>query len=324
MSAEGPKSGWAEPVAAFLTRFTPRDDDGSWNHEFSSAWQLACEVLVALGHADATETGAKPKPILVLPAAWPRWDDISVTVLAVAERIGLIDYLPHGSNTTAYVGDALGFGPALVPPSSMTLLAKLGRLESNPLPKAPSISPAFGLGPAQVSPSFMLLLAELGLVENAAWSDAAELVLWRDPPPVWKLAITSDVRFQDAVNVAMATMPNEVEVEIDHLTTVNAEDVEQARAASLAWHREAREKHGARAQVGEPFTLEQARQSVIHGRRNKLDWLFFRQWRLSDGWLTTSDMQRGLLIFHDPLAISMRQAIVKQRHPDRREMHVRF
>ena len=60
----------------------------------------------------------------------------------------------------------------------------------------------------------------------------------------------------------------------------------------------------------------QARRSVESGRRNALDWLFFRRWRLSDGWLSPARGPVALEIFHDPLAIAMRRAVMRRLHPE--------
>ncbi|MEO1200690.1 MAG: hypothetical protein AAFX39_15940 [Pseudomonadota bacterium] len=39
--------------------------------------------------------------------------------------------------------------------------------------------------------------------------------------------------------------------------------------------------------------------------------LFFRRWRLDDGWLSPQAAEQALEIFHDPLAIAMRRAVVE-------------
>lgn len=57
-----------------------------------------------------------------------------------------------------------------------------------------------------------------------------------------------------------------------------------------------------------------AHASVEHNRSNQLDWLFYRRWRLSDGWLSDEESQRALKIFLDPLARNMRRAIIRERY----------
>lgn len=243
MSAEGPRSDWAKPVAAFLALNTPREPDGEWCDMASTAYQIACEALVALGQAHATETGARPRLPPTVPTLLPRWDDICVSVLWLAEQHGLIEYFPMSLETD------------------------------------PDIRASSGLGPACATPLVISLLRDLGLAEGGVWSTAAEAVFWRDQPSIWKLPVTSDMRFQNALDAAAATIPADVRSQIDRLTAVTDGDVEAAHAASLEWHREARARHGPKARISAPWTAERARHSVIFGRRNELDWLFFRRWR---------------------------------------------
>lgn len=61
------------------------------------------------------------------------------------------------------------------------------------------------------------------------------------------------------------------------------------------------------------------RQGLIFLRIHDLDWLFFSNWRLSDGWLSPLERKRAMEIFHDSLAIRMRRAVVKRLYPDRLE-----
>lgn len=64
-----------------------------------------------------------------------------------------------------------------------------------------------------------------------------------------------------------------------------------------------------------PLTVESVRKGLIFVGRHELDWLFFRNWRLADGWLPPEERKRALEIFHDPLAIEMRCATVKRIYP---------
>lgn len=44
---------WAGPTIAFLRQHLPRAEEGEgWAHMFSSAYQISCEALIALGEAD--------------------------------------------------------------------------------------------------------------------------------------------------------------------------------------------------------------------------------------------------------------------------------
>lgn len=285
LGAEGSKTGWAEPVAAFLAQNTPREPDGEWTDMASTAYQIACKALVALGQADAAAVGARPRHPPVIPALLPRWDDICIAVLWLAEQHSLVEYLPFSLETS------------------------------------PDIRASSGLGPACATRPVISLLRDLGLAEGGAWSAAAETIFWRDQPSIWQMAVTSDRRFYAALDAATATIPGDLRSQMDRLTTITDGDVEEAKAASLAWYREARAIHGPNAQISAPLTREQARRSVILGRRDKLDWLFFRWWRLSDGWLSADETQRGIEIFHDQLAISMRRAVVARLHPERSYIH---
>ena len=51
-----------------------------------------------------------------------------------------------------------------------------------------------------------------------------------------------------------------------------------------------------------------------------LDWLFFNNWRMTNGWLTPEERQRALGIVHDPLAMKVRREVVKRLWPERTEM----
>lgn len=63
--------------------------------------------------------------------------------------------------------------------------------------------------------------------------------------------------------------------------------------------------------------MEHARANVEQNRSGELDWLFYRRWRLSDGWLSDEASQRALEIFHDPLAQNMRRAVISERYDGR-------
>lgn len=54
-----------------------------------------------------------------------------------------------------------------------------------------------------------------------------------------------------------------------------------------------------------------ARLSLVFASEGNLDMLFFRRWRLDDGWLSPQAAEQALEIFHDPLAIAMRRAVVE-------------
>ncbi|PDT10006.1 hypothetical protein CO655_15535 [Rhizobium sp. M1] len=64
-----------------------------------------------------------------------------------------------------------------------------------------------------------------------------------------------------------------------------------------------------------PKTPEQVRETIRWIRRYDFDELFYKFWRLGDGWLSRSEAKRALEIFNDPLAIAMRKAVAARLYP---------
>ena len=85
-------------------------------------------------------------------------------------------------------------------------------------------------------------------------------------------------------------------------------------ASSVAFYEEQRVIFGPNARIGSPHTVDQARKGLEFASRNKLNWLFYCRWRLSDGW--RADAVSTLKIFHDSLAIAMRRAVIGRLYPD--------
>jgi hypothetical protein len=302
MTANGPASDWPAEVIGFLSRTLPaRGASEGWQDMALTAYQVGCMALVALGQADETAWGAVPRDNPRLPPVLPRWDDVCVAVLRLARQQNLLAYrLPDGGVPQRATG---GDGFVVV------------RVDAPP-PPAPNVAAAHGLGPARAAPEVLSVLGALGLVDRGAWTAAAETVLWRDQPKAWNLDVPSDLRFVEAVERALATMPDGVGAEMDRLVTITEEDVAAAVARSAAAHEEARARYGPKARIGgSPFTAERARRSLEFRRRNDLDWVFFRRWRLADGWLSPREADRALEVFHDRLAIAMRRAVMARRHP---------
>ncbi|MBC7147629.1 MAG: hypothetical protein H5U24_19895 [Thioclava marina] len=242
-------------------------------------------ALVKLGFADATDWGAAPKDVPEQPATMPRWDDICISVLWLANQQNKLSFrLPNGR----------------LPP-----------------PPTPNITARFGLGCAFCNDDVLLLLQQLGLVSNGRWTQQAEFILWRTSPKNWSLDFLRDERFLDAVQKATATIPDEITAEILELTEISEERIDEL----IAWHEEklaeGREKYGPKARLGEVPTRERAQRSLEFSRRNAIDWVFFRRWRIEDGWLSTTEAEAALDIFHDRLAISMRREVMKDLHPSK-------
>lgn len=215
----------AEQTGEFLKRHFPRDLDGSWPHSFISAWQMACELLDALGYARETPWGAIPFNPPVLPEVLPRRDDVCVTLLKVGEQGGLIDFF-HESDAPC------------------------------------NIRSAPGLGSAMAHPDLLSLFEALEVVSDGAWSESAEMLLWRNWPYEWpELRLDFDPRILSAAAAAGKAMPEDVRA-----------DLEAAAAHS------------------DPLIRYFFAVGVFH-----------RRWRIGEGWLGDGG-PRALDIFHDPLA----------------------
>jgi len=261
-----------------------------------TAYQIGCDALVALGQAEATDWGAIPHAHPRLPDILPRWDDICVAVLFMATQNNLLEYrLPDGSR----------------PPSKM-----LGFTVRGTTLAPPNIAAAQGLGPARASPEVLSVLQSLNLVADSQWTNVAETVLWRDGPREWQMNITSDPRFVEAVTHACETMPEGIRAETERLALITEADVVEKKAQLLAGVEKMRAEYGPQANIHTDVTPEGLRRSLEFSRRHDLDWLFFRRWRLVNGWLTPDEEKRALTIFHDPLAIAMRRAVIARLFPD--------
>ncbi|WP_373051164.1 hypothetical protein [Thalassovita aquimarina] len=301
MTADGPVSDWATAVVSFLSDNLPRLDKGL-EHDFSTAYQIGCSALVALGQADETEYGATPRPNPEFPEKLPRWDDICIAVLKLAKHQNKLSYrLQNGDKPPASV-----VAPAFT-------IVPLGR---QPTPPPPNNSPSRRLGAAQADPAVISAMNALGLVAVARWTDEAETVLWRIQPRAWGMDIASDPRFAEAVKNTVYTVPSNIQTQFDQLVTITEDDVASSMASHEAALKEPREKCAPNARAVMPKTAAEIRRSLAFQRRNTLDWMFFRHWRLSDNWLSDDQAGRALPIFHDPLAIQMRQAVIARLYPE--------
>ncbi len=293
---------WRLDVAHFLAGNLPKATERpGWHDMASTAYQIGCMALVKLGFADATDWGAVPKDSPELPATMPRWDDICISVLWLANQQNKLSFsLPDGSLPATRIGNGLVIAVKDPPP-----------------PPVPNITARFGLGCALCDADVLQLLQQLGLVSNGGWTQQAEFILWRTSPKNWSLEFLRDARFLDAVQKATATIPDDIAAEISELTEINEEYIDEL----IAWHEEklaeGREKYGPKAQLGKVPIRAQAQRSLEFSRRNAMDWVFFRRWRIVDGWLSTKEAEAALDIFHDRLAISMCRSVVKGLHPSK-------
>ncbi|QAS78597.1 DUF2442 domain-containing protein [Rhizobium acidisoli] len=92
-TGEPPSSLWLGPVIEFLSNNLPGSRETGWEHDFITAYLIACEALVALGQADETAYGAVARDNPLLPAVLPRWDDLATAVVFLAAENGLITFL---------------------------------------------------------------------------------------------------------------------------------------------------------------------------------------------------------------------------------------
>ncbi|WP_259671063.1 hypothetical protein [Rhizobium sp. NZLR1b] len=108
---------------------------------------------------------------------------------------------------------------------------------------------------------------------------------------------------------------------MDRLVTITDDDVEKGatrirniRDTNYANARRRGQKVAPPEIVPPEIELALARASVEHSRSGTLDWLFYRRWRLSEGWLSDEETRRALEIFHDWLAQNMRRAVISKRY----------
>ncbi|WP_257154213.1 hypothetical protein [Paracoccus pantotrophus] len=274
-----------------------------WDHMFTTAFQFGCEALVALGQAEETGRGARPLPHPRLPGILPRWDDICVTVLSLAHQCGLLSYrLPDGCESPE--------ASAWWDPHAVAVLPQ------------PNIKTEHWLGPAWAAPQVLPVLRALGLIESGQWTATAETVLWREEPPEWRLDIAADPRFRHALDRTVNDMPADIRHELARLVTITEADVTEGLIRRKAHQEGLRAEHGVSRVICLPLTRDSVRQGLICLRIHDLDWLFFSNWRWSDGWLFPLERKRAMEIWRDSLAIRMRRAVVAQLHPDRPEFAV--
>ena len=294
MSANGPNDDWPSAVIDFLKESLPvaRRSPLTWSDDSMTAYQNGCDALVALGQAERFGPGALAKECPRLPKVLPRWDDICVTVL----RLTPLRFLRVGAPAPNE-----RYRPVRTAPDANIAAYKTADA-------------------ALASTAILPLLDSLGLTENGQWTQASETIHWRDADG-WKPSHLQDVRFMEAVKIACETMPDDIDDEMDRLVTITDDDVEK----SLVRIRKVIEMNYANAKrrgrdVAPPeilppdIELAHARTSVEQSRSGELDWLFYRRWRLSDGWLSDEETPRALEIFHDRLAQNMRRAVVSERY----------
>ncbi|MQB04928.1 hypothetical protein DXT91_12520 [Agrobacterium tumefaciens] len=196
-----------------------------------------------------------------------------------------------------------------IPPILPTPLPRDTRAEN-----VVTIVASHNLGEALATPAMISLLEGLGLVKDRFWAEHAETILWRYGVSEWGIDFTGDHRFVGAVEASIDRMPDDIRSEIDRLVVVTDEYAALLQRRTKAYNREICAEMG-HSPVRRPLTLEQLRSSIVSVRCSDLDWLFVRRWRLSGNWLSPTEAERALEIFHDRLATAMRKAVVARLYP---------
>ncbi len=293
---------WPQAAIAYLSHSLPRvEDDLGWDHMFSSSLQFGCMALIALGQADETTWGATARQPTSLPKTLPRWDDICVAVLCLAEQQEDITYLSSDGSQCK----------PITRPSHVSVIRPA--VSAQP---AANLADAFGLGAAVIRPGLEAVLNDLELVKNASWTKAAELVFWRLQPAAWQMRVTTDPRYASSLEQTLKSIPATIDAEIKSLVNITTAEIDATQAQHASTQADFLRRYGPNRRQSPQVTPEQAQQRLVFQRIHELDWLFFRHWRLPEGWLSGRETKRALEIFHDPLARAMRKSVLTRLYPD--------
>lgn len=234
------ESAWTKEVVRFLMQHIPMlDQTGDWHHASITAYQISCQALAALGHAEETEWGARPIADPRLPDLLPRWDDICAAVLKLARQQHLISYRARdGGLGLRRVNLPTHVKPTALPP--------------------PNISTGDCLGLAHAAGEVLPVLTALGLINGGFWTIAAELILWREQPEAWQMDVTKDSRFTGAVKMASTIIPEDIHAELDRLATITDADVAQLMALQKSFHAQRQAEAQTEAVCIPPLTSEVA------------------------------------------------------------------
>jgi pellino protein len=259
-----------------LFKFTlPRASHGNWEHHSIAAHQVACQALVKLGQATVTDGGAKPASAPQLPAVLPRWDDIATAVVWAASQSGLLRYRRRGE-----MGLTKG---------------------TSSLPKA-NIRSRYGCPPAYLAAEAFPAFHTLGLISDSSWTAVAETILWRDDPFEAGMNFADDKRFADALDRALASVPEEITAKIRDILALPANEVD-----GLVEFARQYSHYSATADEVLSFLQDQSHRLVSE--------LFARRWRLGDGWLSAEECERALFFELDPLSIQMSVEFCRRFNP---------
>jgi hypothetical protein len=248
---------------------------------------MGCEALAALGQAQEMTWGAIPTDTPETPVTLPRWDDVVSVVIRML----------HQNNQ-------LGFtGPRHVDQErdDGTTSSRWIDIVSRP-----------GIGAAYVTADGAALMRRLGVLAGDEWSDVAETLMWRVRPYEWELDFTKDPRFKAAVQSAYVDMPEDIATEFDRLLTITDADVSEWRRFSAEHSASLEKEFGTRVlSISDDKSESGIRKTIRKVRLHDFDWLFYRRWRLASGWLSATDAMDAIEVFNDPLAMSVRAAVLE-------------
>ena len=291
MTVSHAKPVWAAPVSRYLKENLPRDDarDG-WNDGAMTAYQLGCDLLVALGDAKRTPWGASDCDAAEV-SVWPRWDDAATITLWLMKQLNQVVFRSSEGSAAA----------------SRTMRGFVVRPAKPLSPKPGNIAASTGFGEAWATDTCLELLGVMGLVSRGHWTDEAKVVLWRTSPKEWALDLAQAAEFKTALSDCVGSCPSDVNEEIGGAVSLDASDIARELDAF-----EGRFDQMKRPLPPHQDLLDRVRSSLIFRAENKLDWLFFEGWRIKDGWLAREE---AIPVFHDRLAIEMRRALVLAMFP---------
>lgn len=271
-----PLPDWVGPVVEFLAQSLPNAPDGGWSHLSISAYEVACEALIALGHAVEVLGGAKPVAQPKLPAILPRWDDVATAVVWLSAQSGDLGY-------RHFPGARSGSNPT-------------GLLR-------PNIRAAFGSGPAYLEPWAFPVFQSLGLILGGRWTAQAETILWRDYPDEWGIDFTENRRVVEACEAAVANVPKDIAAEIRRMATFSEQDIKEWLEIP-------------RPHASIPKTRDDALRSLRFWSCFGVDRVFSKRWRLGEGWLSVEESKRTLYFHFDPVALHMRREFARRYMPE--------
>jgi hypothetical protein len=263
---------WVGEVVNYFEETIPSAPDGGWEHLNIGAYEVACQALIALGHATEVVGGAKPVAKPTLPRILPRLDDIATATVWLSSQSGLLSYRQFAGIRTG--------------PTAAGLLR-------------PNVRAAHGSGPAYLAAIAAPVFQSLGLVIGGRWTERAEKILWRDYPEEWGIDFSEDPRFIAACDAAVKNVPSDIRQEIREQANIPEKDIVEWLATAERY-------------APTPKTREDALRSLRIWRRMWIDGVFAKRWRLDGGWLSLEESQRALHFRFDPVALHMRHAFASR------------